>query len=662
MLALASATQAETALTVETPKPGNIFLVGETVEIPVRAPAASIDWKAVDYWGGGSTGAVPLQGGAGIIRPQLGRVGYFDLHLSARDPAGRELAQKDTAFAVVRPPGVSDPAFGVMTHFAQGWNTNLMPLLAKAGITQIRDEQYWQDVETRRAAYVFPQMDRDYMKAAAANGLHPLIEMTFGNTLYDHAPGDPAKAYAPFTDEGREGYADYGRAILHQYGAQISALEVWNEYNGTWCDGPAAADRPAFYAAMLKTVYPRIKAARPDVTVLGGAAVLAPLPWFEDLFAHGALAFMDGVVIHPYRGRPEGVERDIAALVSAMKGTPKPIWATECGNSGDLEPGRRASAKYLVRLMTLMRSCNVARMYWYLGRDYNEFTSGLLRVDGGGYLPTATYAAYSELIAQLSGAVPAGREPDLDPRTRVYRFQKGGGETRVAWTVAPPARLILEAGGPLSVTNLMGETAEMRPVNGAATLPIDDSPVYIAGRVTRVREMRRADRLAADAEEDFGATQGAGGWTYDYFEAGDAPYDPGAVKPMTWTRSGYAYQWQGPFAAMFISADAMHPGSNGKPIWAIRRWQSNVAGMAHVAGELSGVSPQGDGVTAKVFCDGKEIYHAALGGAAGAPKALLDFNVPLVRGTRLDFVLTPGPAADINFDATGFRVQITLPN
>lgn len=652
-------------LTPEPSQAGSVFLSSEPVEITVRTPAARVDWTAVDYWGAASRGFTAVEDGVGLVRPQLAHLGYFDLHLSARDASGGEVAQADTAFAVVRPPaGTLDSAFGVMTHFAQGWNPDLLPLLARAGLTQFRDEQYWQEVETRRAAYVFPARDRAYMAAAAANGLQPLIEMTFGNTNYDHQPDAPATAYAPHTDDGREGYADYGKAILDEYGRQITALEVWNEYNGTWCAGPAAGDRPAFYTAMLKAAYLRLKAARPDVTVLGGAAVLAPLPWFEDLFKHGALSYLDAIVIHPYRGRPEGVENDVAALNAAMKqanhGVAKPIWATECGNSGDLEPARRASARYLGRLMTLLRASGVARMYWYLGRDYQEFNSGLLHEQGGRYTPTATYAAYSNLIAQLDGARPVARVPGLDPRTYVEQFQRGADELRVAWAVGSPTRLMLDAPGPLRVINLMGETSVAEPVDGTVTVPLDENPVYLVGKVTRTREAKRADRLAADAEADFGGVQKAKGWTYGYLEDGAARYDPAALRPMTWTRGAFAYQWQGPAAALEISAGGMHPGArDGKPVWAVRRWQSDFAGVARVAGEVSLVGREGDGVAARIFCDGREIYATALGGAAGASSAKWDLSVPVARGSGLDFVLTPGPAADVNFDATAFRVQVT---
>ena len=49
-----------------------------------------------------------------------------------------------------------------------------------------------------------------------------------------------------------------------------STVEIWNEVNaGTFIKGPATQDKAYYYAELLKTVYPAIKAARPDVRVVG---------------------------------------------------------------------------------------------------------------------------------------------------------------------------------------------------------------------------------------------------------------------------------------------------------------------------------------------------------------------------------------------------------
>lgn len=665
-------------LTVGQARLGNVFLVGEAVEIPVQTTGDRVEWTVTDFFGvtSAGTGVAVGQSGAATVRPAVSaRKGYFELHLTARR-AGAVVAQADTTFAVLPPP---DPAlkagspFGVMTHFAQGWNTDLMPLIARAGLRHIRDEQYWQNVEPdARGAFTFSSRNRDYMAAAAANGLEPLLEMTFGNSLYDHDPRAPATAFAPYTDEGRTGYANYGRALLGQYGAQVRTIEVWNEYNGSWCAGPAADDRPRAYAAMLRAAYERIKAARPDVRVLGGAAVLAPLPWFEDLFNAGALDSMDAAVIHPYRGVPEGVEKDVAALRDLTArynhgAGPKPIWATECGTTDDAHPGRQEMARYLVRLLTLLRSAGVERIHWYLMRDHFSFTSGLLHSDQsplGRYAPTAAYPAYANLVQQLGSAPCLRREP-TDARTRVYLFGQGNAEVRVAWSTAPPSRLVLTTDTPVTVVDVMGESRVLTPTAGRLELTVDANPVYLRGNISALRETGR-DLLLADSAGDFSGSQGEapGTWSYGIYGGNPARYDPAAWQPMTWTRNTWGYQWQSPYPYSKIDEGGAHPsaGNGGQPIWAVRRWRSPLAATARITGQATRIGDGGDGTGVKIFVDGLEIFSQLLGAPGGGPKdASFDLRVPLRAGATVDFAVTPGPGVDMNFDATEFRAQITVP-
>ena len=63
----------------------------------------------------------------------------------------------------------------------------------------------------------------------------------------------------------------YAVEVLRHYGSEIKAVEIWNEYNGTFCKGPATQDRSGTYLRMLRAAYTAIKRERPDVLVLGGA-------------------------------------------------------------------------------------------------------------------------------------------------------------------------------------------------------------------------------------------------------------------------------------------------------------------------------------------------------------------------------------------------------
>ncbi len=631
-----------------------------------------MDWIATDFFGAQTHGSVTVDRSSSqaVVRPGNGRRGYFALHLVARR-GGETIAESDTSFAVVAPP-TGDSPFGVMTHFAQGWNPDLMPLIARAGLRHLRDEQYWQEVEPRRGEYDFRRYAAYMAAAAAANGLDPLTELTFGNNQYDHDPAAPKTAFAPCTDEGRAGFANYALALLEHYPARIDTVEVWNEYNGTWCAGPAAADRPRFYTDMLRQTYTAIKARRPGVRVLGGASVLAPLPWFEDIFGHGALDFMDAVVIHPYRTVPEGVEKDVGALqdLSARYNHgqgPKPIWATECGQGDKNHAGRQDMARYLVRLLTLLRSAGVERVYWYLMRDYDEFTTGLVRSDHdplGRYTPTAAYPAYATLNRVLGASTPVRREP-TDLRTRMYLFHRPDGrELRVAWSTATPASLVLTTGEPLLVTDLMGESRTVPPTNGAVRLTVDENPVYILGRVTAVSETGR-DVLLADSADGFSGSQGTadGAWSYGYYDGDPAAYRPDAVQPMTWTRNPWGYRWQCPYRFAVIDVNNTHPSlRDNHPVWTVRRWQSNASGAARITGTASrAAGAGGDGTGVKVLVDGREIFSQIVG-APGEP-ATVNFDLPvtLQAGTRVDFAVTPGPGVNIDFDDLTFTAHISMP-
>ena len=674
MAALGGQANASDSLVLGQTRLGNIFLSTETVLIPLQTTADSVAWTVKDFFGVQIAGAtVPLSGnGQATIAPALGRLGYFELHATAWR-SGAQVAVADTTFAVLASSNVGamhDSPFGVMTHFAQGWTTDVMQLLARGGIAQFRDEQYWQNVETTRttpATYSFTNYQA-YMATASSLGLNPLMELDFANTNYDGGS-------SPYTDDGRTGYANYCTALLARYGAQINAVEIWNEYNGSFSTGPATSDRPFFYSEMLKKSYTAIKAVRPDVRVVGGACVPVPLPWFQDLFAKGAQDYLDVLDVHPYRSIAEGVEVDIAALqalsASYNHGNgAKPIWATECGAPDTVNPGRQDMARYLVRLMTLMRSAGVERIYWYLAYDYDGYSTGLMHspTDSlGAYAPSSALPAYSNLIQQLYGATYVGRD-STDARTRMYLFHRGGSDVRVVWSSTGAAQLVLGTNGALTRVDIMGSSVVLQPTNGAIALTADGTPFYLIGPVSSIRECSR-DAIVADTFRDFSATQGAGNGTWSYLNGYVVPgnaYDPNALTPMDYNATAYGYEYDSFYSFAKIDANGGHPsGRFGYPVvypvWTVRRWLSNVTGAAVFSGTIVRASPYGDGTGAAIYVDGSPVYSTLIGGAGAGATINFNFSAPIHVGSKVDFILTPGPGTDVNYDYVDFRAQISAP-
>jgi hypothetical protein len=448
---------------------GNIFLQGETVAIPVRSNRAQdVRWTVQDFFGRETaSGNAHLDNGAALITPSIQTPGYFTLQVEdARAPLA----------VVPRPAPSADSPFGVMTHFAKGWPTDIIPLIEKAGIAHVRDEQPWRMIERRPGQYEFPPRLSNYMTELNAHHLDPVAVLAFSNPLYDNDQ-------TPFSAAGRAGYAAYAKAVVQHYGTNLGAVEIWNEYNGSFCAGPCKKDRPGTYTPMLQEAYKSVKSVKDSLTVLGGAAVPIPLDYYRQLFADGALNSMDAVVIHPYRRQPEGVEEQIESLrqIMARYGTPKPIWATEFSDLPDMKKSRDDVARYLVRMSTLLLAAHVDRLYWYLLRDYQEFTGlGLLHDESSStrYAPAPAYVAYAVLIHELTGSHFVRRD-NSNPDVRAYVFAEGGREIRVIWTTQKSAIHVMESQQPVRRISMMGDDTQLTPQAGRISVTLDNNPIYV---------------------------------------------------------------------------------------------------------------------------------------------------------------------------------------
>ena len=648
---------------------GNVFAPSETSDVIVTTTAKGISWTLTDMTGRlVDQGQAPSDKGAVKLPLRWDKPGYFELEARTVDDGGQPDRAR-ASFAVIAQPAPSQSVrFGVMTHFAQGWDTDIIPLIVRAGIKNVRDELYWANTETTPGHYALPERYVRYMDALEAQGITPLIVLSFANKLYDDGN-------TPHTDAGRQAFARYGDFIASAFTGRVPALEVWNEFNGSFCKGPCGDDRPEAYASLLATTYRMLKTGRPGLIVAGGAAVLAPRPWFDALFDKGALDTMDAVIIHPYTSDPEGVEADIRTLRDSIRrhtgGKSKPIWATEFGRFDHSPNGRAAIADYLVRISTIMVSEGVERLYWYLLRDYDKFeTMGLVRKPDapyGRYAPTPAYVAYANLIARLADAKPLGREV-TDPRSRIYRFDVGGRELRVAWSVEGDSRLRMAAERPIRVTDIVGSERTVTPQNGWIELQLSRTPVYIEGPVGGFMEPDRRP-MVADSRADFDADPQGGAWSYSALVQQplspgerrncDAPEAAGRMETLEWRANNWGYAWRGRFRDFQIDGNGAHPAVSGKtPIWAVRRWHANVEGRITVEGNVARPSKRGDGICAMVLFNGRTIWSSAVGGPNASSNISFTLNQTVSPGTILDFVVTPGSALDVDFDTTSFRLRI----
>jgi hypothetical protein len=106
-------------------------------------------------------------------------------------------------------------------------------------------------------------------------------------------------------------YADYVAAFAERYRPYgVRHLKIWNEPNLRFEWGERAPD-PGAYAALLKVVYPRVKAAVPDAIIIAGGLSPGPelgngqdrmsdLQYMASLYDAGAGPYFDMWAVHAY--------------------------------------------------------------------------------------------------------------------------------------------------------------------------------------------------------------------------------------------------------------------------------------------------------------------------------------------------------------------------
>jgi hypothetical protein len=654
---LVTAQMARSSIQMQAGQLGNLFLTNQAVQIPLTCDGSEIRWTVTDYFGTTmDSGHEVPRNRAILIQPFLKTPGYFDLTLTELTN-GTETATLTTSFGIVTPVDIgamSDSPFGVMTHFAQYNDQSVIPLIARAGIAHIRDEQYWASIEPQKGVFAYPAKFTDYMSKAQAASIRPLIPLTWSNQNYDWEAGIFT---APHSDKGRLGYANYALDVLNKYAGQIEAVEVWNEYNaGTFIKGPAAANKPFYYKLMLQKVYETIKPSHPNVKVIAGATVPIAHGFLKSLFAQGAIPYLDAVSIHAYRSFPDGVDLEIAELRELIKssngGIDKPIWVTEFSRTNTSSDEDRANAApYVAQIVALMLSQGVERMYYYVMIDDLNFPYfGLVGFSSGPlgkFRPHPALIAYANAIRQFYKATYRGRF-SASPSTYALRFQRRPDELTVLWSNHPVC-VSLAASSELLVTNIMGGTSTITPLSGRVSIELSKDVQYVRGPVTSVTEA--ANDVLADSVSGYSKTAGENGWFYGFAELSSAAaYDPSQFKQMTWgIWGGDNYRWLASGGYPFASGNTLHPSR----YWAIRRWVSNFAGRASLSGFLSRGSG-GDGVGVRIFADGNEVYNHYL-----SPNQSINYSVPdiaLKVGSNIDF--TVNQAAESSFDATTFTSMI----
>lgn len=254
--------------------------------------------------------------------------------------------QTATADGVANKPAEDKRSpFGVLAFLSWNhqWNNYMysdrdlvraVKLMKEAGITFVRLDLMWSDIEPRQGQFEFSRYDR-IVDLLAENNIGIL-----GLLCYTVDWAGPAWNGPPYDNKT---FVNYAAAVMGRYKDKIKYWEVWNEPDDEQYWIPQ--DRMVRYTSLLKDVYTEAKRVDPSCKILTGGLSKSIAVSLRRIYKNGGGPYFDILAIHPFvnplnlenvklvKGNYEGCKRIIKE-----NGDDKKIWFTEIGCPGVRAP------------------------------------------------------------------------------------------------------------------------------------------------------------------------------------------------------------------------------------------------------------------------------------------------------------------------------------
>jgi hypothetical protein len=307
--------------------------------------------------------------------------------------------------------------------------------LANLGVKWARVQTGWCRCETQKGHFDFAWLD-EIVDSLIRIGVQPWFNLGYGNRLYTpDAPNDFAVGCVPMrTEEERQAWVRFVRAIAEHFATRVRHWEIWNEPNisGFWRpEKPSAAG----YVDLVKLTAPEIRSRVPGVVLIGGAFSGGPMtsksPYLAGCLEAGLADLVDRISYHPYTLTPEtGYAAGLARWreMIAHRNPKVALWQAECG-CPSTETGCGALSRYhwnesrqarwLVRRTLNDLRHKLEHISWYNVADQVNYALGFGKPKttptslGEGTKATDRAGAYFGLL----------RAPDYSPKPSYFAYQ-----------------------------------------------------------------------------------------------------------------------------------------------------------------------------------------------------------------------------------------------
>lgn len=476
--------------------PGNVFLEGENILIPV--PEGAVSWRVMD-----DTNATICEGKDNPACPGKLGVGWYRMEFLNAQGARIDW----TTLAVLAPlPEPTPQDSPICVDSATAWFARNDPakqerfaqLAALVGVNWIRDRMSWHELEPTKGAFTPPG---NYDTAAEIQCRYGLKVLQVFHRTPDWALQrelDGKSAASRFPRDLRDEYA-FCEAMTQRFKGTVPAWEPWNEANIPNFGGHTIDEM----CALQKAAYWGLKAGDPDVVVswnvfAGGTSRLEG----EGILKNETWPYFETYNIHTY-DPPRTYLKGFEHARTAASG--RPIWLSECGiglhfikdsKGGELTPEQELDqARFIARSYASSLYAGVNRHFFFILGNYLENVNqfGLLRHD---QTPRPGYVALAAVGRLLAGAQCLGRMAPLDkdgPYIYAFHARPDGldREVLVVWSETPKENPLPKSLPVIAVHDYLGrpqpttvpETLDTAahfivvPKGGCAQLPLEPLPV-----------------------------------------------------------------------------------------------------------------------------------------------------------------------------------------